>query len=435
MKIESVTVIGANGTMGRNVGAIFASFGNCKVYMVSRTVEKSEKAIVKAADSVRANCVQNNMFPRDYSQLETCIHKSDLVFESVAEDLKVKQHITELIGNYASETTIICTGTSGLSIETLSKSLPEKLRKNYLGVHFFNPPYNLNLCEIIQGSKTNRELFETLKVFLREQLLRTVVEVKDKPAFLGNRIGFQFINELLQCAEKYQYSGGIDYIDAIMGGFTGRSMAPLVTTDFVGLDIHKAIVNNIYENTDDYARNTFSFPGFADHLVEHGNVGRKVGRGLYSIRIGENGIKERMVYDIENDDYRPVINYQFPFVDKIISYLKDGEYKNAYKYLVKNESQEAVLCVQFLLKYILYSLKMSDEIGYNIHAADDAMASGFNWCPPLAMIDLFQTFTDFGKLVNERIEKKIIQKLDLSLLLEKIVRSNYDYRRYIKAIR
>ena len=36
MKIKTVTVLGANGTMGTNVSAIFASFGNAKVYMVSR---------------------------------------------------------------------------------------------------------------------------------------------------------------------------------------------------------------------------------------------------------------------------------------------------------------------------------------------------------------------------------------------------------------
>lgn len=33
MNIKTVTVIGANGTMGCNVSAIFASFGNAKVYM------------------------------------------------------------------------------------------------------------------------------------------------------------------------------------------------------------------------------------------------------------------------------------------------------------------------------------------------------------------------------------------------------------------
>lgn len=29
-------------------------------------------------------------------------------------------------------------------------------------------------------------------------------------------------------------------------------MAPLTTSDFVGLDVHKAIVDNLYENTHDY---------------------------------------------------------------------------------------------------------------------------------------------------------------------------------------
>ena len=36
MEIRKVTVIGANGTMGYNAAAMFASFGNAKVFMVSR---------------------------------------------------------------------------------------------------------------------------------------------------------------------------------------------------------------------------------------------------------------------------------------------------------------------------------------------------------------------------------------------------------------
>lgn len=41
---KTVTVVGANGTMGANVSAIFASFGNATVYMVARDKEKSKKA-------------------------------------------------------------------------------------------------------------------------------------------------------------------------------------------------------------------------------------------------------------------------------------------------------------------------------------------------------------------------------------------------------
>lgn len=35
IKINTVTVLGANGAMGRNIAAIFASFGNAKVYLVA----------------------------------------------------------------------------------------------------------------------------------------------------------------------------------------------------------------------------------------------------------------------------------------------------------------------------------------------------------------------------------------------------------------
>ena len=40
MKIEAVTVVGTNGTIGRNIAEIFASFGNATVYLVSRTYDK-----------------------------------------------------------------------------------------------------------------------------------------------------------------------------------------------------------------------------------------------------------------------------------------------------------------------------------------------------------------------------------------------------------
>lgn len=36
--IGTVTIVGANGTMGRNITAIFVSFGNANVYLVSRSL-------------------------------------------------------------------------------------------------------------------------------------------------------------------------------------------------------------------------------------------------------------------------------------------------------------------------------------------------------------------------------------------------------------
>ena len=96
MNIKTVTVIGANGTMGCNVSAIFASFGNAKVYMVSRDIEKSKKAAIKAGNSVKASSIMNNLIPADYSMLDQCVSQSDLVFESVAENLEAHAYAADI---------------------------------------------------------------------------------------------------------------------------------------------------------------------------------------------------------------------------------------------------------------------------------------------------------------------------------------------------
>ena len=154
MEIKKVTILGANGTMGSNVAGIFASFGNAHVYMVSRTKEKSEEAIEKAVKSVRADAIRAKLEAKDYSELEECIREADLVFESVAEDRKIKEQFLSQIAAYASKNLIICSGTSGLSIDDMVKVLPDELKRNYLGMHFFNPPYNLTLCELIPSEYT-----------------------------------------------------------------------------------------------------------------------------------------------------------------------------------------------------------------------------------------------------------------------------------------
>lgn len=95
--IKTITVIGANGTMGCNVSAIFASFGKAKVYMVSRSIEKAEKAVSNAAMSVRSDAIKDNLIPADYSMLESCIKDSDMVFESVVEDISIKLDVNRVL--------------------------------------------------------------------------------------------------------------------------------------------------------------------------------------------------------------------------------------------------------------------------------------------------------------------------------------------------
>lgn len=432
MNIQTVTVIGATGTMGANIAGIFASFGNAKVYCIGRDIEKVKRTIPRIVKSVRADAIAKNLIPADFSMLEKSVADSDLIFESCAEDMRVKTEIATRVGKAMKPYAISGTGSSGLSINTIAECYPEELRGRFFGIHMFNPPYTLQLCELTPTQYGDRQLTAELTEYLSSKLHRTVVEVKDSPAFLGNRIGFQFINEALLYAEKYKDNGGIDYIDAILGSFTGRTMAPLITSDFVGLDVHKAIVDNIYKNTDDYAHNTFVLPMFVDKLVEEGKMGRKSGSGLYQLVRYDNGFKRQTVLDINTGIYRDVIPYVFPFADKMKKYFAEGDYQKAFGQLVNNHSLEADICRHFLLNYIVYSLYAAKAVGYTVEAADDVMATGFNWCPPLAMYQALSTVANVPALIRENLAD-VCKKINTDELLAEVKPSKYDYRLYFKS--
>lgn len=432
LNIQTVTVVGATGTMGTNIAGIFASFGNAKVYMVGRNLEKVKKSLPKTIKSVKADSISSRLIPVDFSRLEQCVSESDLVFESCAEKIDVKTAIATRIGKVLKDDAISCTGTSGLSVTTLAECYPEHLRSHFFGVHMFNPPYSMSLCEFIETEYSDKKTAEELKAYLKKTLLRTVVEVKDSPAFLGNRIGFQFINEALQYAEKFKDNGGIDYIDAILGSFTGRSMAPLATSDFVGLDVHKAIVDNIYQNTNDYARETFVLPDYVQRLIDQKKLGRKAGEGLYKLVRYDNGLKRSTVLDINTGLYRDTNPYVFPFADNMKKFIADGEYTRAFEQLIYNHSLEAEICLSFLLKYIVYSLYAVKEVGYSVEGADHVMATGFNWCPPLAMYQALSTVADVRSLMKERLPE-ICGRIDIDELLADVKPSQYDYRLFFRS--
>ncbi len=419
--------------MGTNVSAIFASFGDAKVYMVSRDIEKSKKAAVKAGKTVKADSIFNNLVPADYSMLAKCVSESDLVFESAAENLEIKKRIHTQIGASLKKGAVACTGSSGLSITRLAECYPESVRKQFFGVHMFNPPYQLTLCELTASPYSDMEMYKELKEYLTDTLHRTVAESKDLPAFLGNRIGFYFINEALFYAERYQDNGGIDYIDAILGPFTGRTMPPITTADFVGLDVHKAIMDNLYANTNDYVHDKFIMPDYVQKLIDKGYLGRKRGQGLYKLIKGDNGFKRMMVWDIKEGGFRDIINYSFPFAIKMREYLKVGDYDKAVLELINNHSQEADICLRFLLRYIVYALYTAEHVGYDLRVADDVMATGFTWCPPFAMMEAFTRVCNLGVLMKERLKPEILSNVDIDHIIAEQIKSKYDYRIYFKA--
>jgi 3-hydroxyacyl-CoA dehydrogenase len=387
-EIKTVTVLGANGAMGAGSAGVIAAFGNAKVYMLARDLEKAKDGVEKAYNSVKAEVIRKNLIPGTYDKdLERCVSESDWVFELVAESYEVKEPINARIAKSRKPGTIVSTVSSGLSIERLAKAFDEDGQKHYYGTHFFNPPYKMILCELVTHPGNDNKLTKDLGDYLSNKLGRAVVYTNDTPAFAGNRVGFQLMNEVAIFAEKYADKGGIALMDEIMGGYTGRAMGPLATVDFVGLDVHKAIVDNIYDNTKDAAHSTFKLPAYMQKMIDEGKLGMKSKGGLTKITKTADGKKEKFVYNIGSGLYDPYPKFDIAYIPKVKKLIQESNYKAAMDIVKTAKGMEADLARYFIARYISYSLSIVGEVVETKEMVDMAMGFGFNWVPASAFVD------------------------------------------------
>lgn len=172
---------------------------------------------------------------------------------------------------------------------------------------------------------------------------------------------------------------------------------------------------------------------YVQKLIDAGKLGRKTKEGLYKLIKNESGEKRMMVYDIQTGEFRDEIKYNFPFAIRMKQLVKEGDYDEAIKELISNHSQEADICLRFLLRYIIYALWTAEHVGYDLRVADDVMATGFTWCPPFAMMKAFSRVCDLGKLMKERLRPEIVKAVDIDHIIAEQIKSKYDYRTYFKA--
>ena len=113
----------------------------------------------------------------------------DWVIEVVVENLDIKKKVFTDVDKYRKQGSIISSNTSGISVEAMAEGRSEDFRKHFLGTHFFNPPRYLKLLEVIPTKATDPEVLSFIKKFGEDQLGKGVVEAKDTPNFIANRIG------------------------------------------------------------------------------------------------------------------------------------------------------------------------------------------------------------------------------------------------------
>ncbi|MAK94870.1 MAG: 3-hydroxyacyl-CoA dehydrogenase family protein [Candidatus Thermoplasmatota archaeon] len=281
MRISTVAVIGA-GTMGAGIAQVCAQTG-----WQTRLYDAFPEGLQKGMDSISAfwekGIARGKTTEQQKSEwsanlslhgdMSAAVSGADLVIEAVPEVMELKQSIFSQLEEMAPPHAILATNTSGLQIGDIASATecPERV----IGMHFFNPVPLMALLELVRHESCSDDTVEAAQS-IGSAMGKETILVRDVPGFATSRLGVVLGNEAIRMlADGVASASDID--TAMRLGYK-HPMGPLELSDLVGLDVRRDILNNLAEAFDD--ERYLPHP-MLDRLVEAGNLGRKVGKGIY----------------------------------------------------------------------------------------------------------------------------------------------------------
>ena len=284
--IKRVGIVGA-GTMGAGAAQIFAQFGYT-VMLYNRSQEGMQRAVERLQSKVAANPAPietetDATRAKIYTTHDlTELAQVDLISESIAENLEVKQDIFQKLDEICDANTILTTNTSGLSISQIATAVSRPER--FAGVHFFNPPEIVPAVEVIKGAETSDPTCEVLIDLLKLMQKQPILVQKDVPGFVASRLQFAVVREALHLVEQGIASPAD--IDAVMKhglGLRWALLGPLEIADLGGLDIFNTVGSYVAKSMS----NATDSPKVLQDLVAEGKLGAKTGSGFYDYPPGK----------------------------------------------------------------------------------------------------------------------------------------------------
>lgn len=280
MSINKVMVIGS-GQMGSGIAQVLAQAGYTVILNdINQTfVDGGLGKIVKQLDrSVEKGRMSEEEAQAAKGRISTSIDYADandvdLVIEAATENRDIKLSIFKQLDEITPAHAILASNTSSLSITEIAAAT--KRPNQVVGLHFFNPVPVMKLIEINVGLTTDEATVAAMRE-VGDKLGKTLVEVKDAPGFVVNRILIPMINEaIIVLNEGISTAAEID--EAMKAG-ANHPMGPLALADLIGLDTVLAIMNVLYEG---YSDSKYRPAQLLKKKVEAGHLGRKTGHGFF----------------------------------------------------------------------------------------------------------------------------------------------------------
>ncbi|MBI3010438.1 MAG: hypothetical protein HYY57_05615 [Candidatus Omnitrophica bacterium] len=278
MYIYKTAVVGA-GAMGAEIAQVI-SFSGLPVLLkdvdqsrVDQGLAVVRKIYQRRAD--RGKMTQDEVESKcrlvsgvtDYSAFKDV----DLVIEAVPEKLDLKKRIFHELDEALSESAILASNTSSLSISALAgvTRRPHKV----IGMHFFYPAHVMKLVEVIPGLETSEETIGDILAF-SESLRKLPVRVNECPGFLVNRILMPYLNEAAFCVQEG--AANPRQIDEALVAF-GFPMGPFTLVDNLGFDVCREVVQILLDAYGSRMRPAEIW----QRLHDLKRLGAKTGAGFY----------------------------------------------------------------------------------------------------------------------------------------------------------
>ena len=254
-KISKVGVVGA-GLMASQLALIILRNLKVPVVITDLDQERVDKGLAYIRGELTKLVEKRRMSPETAERLGSIVTGSvdkavfadaGFVIEAIFEELELKKALFKELEKIVGEECILATNTSSLSVTKMSEGLahPERV----IGFHFFNPVAVMPLLEIARTAVTDDATTATA-VAIGKELKKTMVIVKDSPAFVVNRLLTRFMGEITDAIDE---GTPTDVADSAMKPL-GLPMTSLELLGLVGPGVALHVAETLHDNLGDRYR-------------------------------------------------------------------------------------------------------------------------------------------------------------------------------------
>ena len=206
-KISKVGVVGA-GLMASQLALLMLRNLKVPVVITDLDQERVDKGLAWINNEIAKLVEKKRLTPEGAARLlgnisgsvdQKVFASADFILEAIFEELSLKQKLFKDLEKIISPECILATNTSSLSVEAMAEGLanPERV----VGFHFFNPVAVMPLLEVARTTKTDDATTATA-INIGKDLKKTMVIVKDAPAFVVNRLLTRFMGEVTDAIDE-----------------------------------------------------------------------------------------------------------------------------------------------------------------------------------------------------------------------------------------